>query len=675
MRELAVVLAMLVGLASACGAESESQDGGTADLVDDFVPDSNDGASDVGGDLDTGLGEVATVGCGQQPHTVFEGVTVVDVEAGQLIADRTVVVSGSRICSVDETAGAVVPADAVVVDGSGRFLIPGLADMHIHVNYPDDMLLYVANGVTTVRILWGFDWTLELREQIAVGEVLGPEVFTTGPIMDGYPPYWPGSEVVTTADAAAASVQTQVDSGFDFIKVYTRLNQESYDAIIQTATQLGIQVVGHVPDEVGLEHVLNSGQYSIEHLTGYQIPGKGDALEQLTAQNEVWNCPTIIVYERYAVVDQLHDQPMEGLDYVHPQMRANWKASEPFAPYDLGQFKSKVKQLHDLGALLIAGTDTANPYVIAGFSLHEELELMVEAGLTPAEVLRTATYAPAEHLGILHRAGTVEVGKDADLVLLDGNPLDDIGKTRNRAGVMVKGLWYPTDELQDKLDGLAGLYEEMSNPTLDCELPADYLAPPGDSYGVMKVSGDLTSLTGDFGYLARDIEVMVDGKQLDVDSYSGQAVVETYFGLSYVNVRTYSAGEFVGPGHLFYHYFSAMIPVSTLMTARLAGENLVQAKYATVFVAEMEMKSVGDKAVGRMCPIAASDKETAAVSSFFVCPDANVEFSVGEQLQLAGNLSLTTDPAKVRTALKMDEPCTCFDAQFQAVDCAEFDAL
>src|SRR5262249_21711869 len=202
--------------------------------------------------------------------TAFTGVHVVPMDTERVLDDQNVLVRGDRIVAVGPAASTPIPPGATRIDAHGRWLMPGLVDMHVHFNDPGDASLFVANGVTTVRNMWGFPATLELRRECASGTRLGPTIYTAGPILDGRPPIWPGSTVIETADEAEKEIAAEKAAGCDFVKVYNRLSREAYAGILAAARKHGMRVVGHVPDAVGLDGVLAArGQESIEHLTGY----------------------------------------------------------------------------------------------------------------------------------------------------------------------------------------------------------------------------------------------------------------------------------------------------------------------------------------------------------------------------------------------------------------------
>lgn len=202
-------------------------------------------------------------------RAAFVDVTVVPMDEERLLEHQTVLIQDGRISAMGPASDVDVPDEAKRIEGSGRFLMPGLADMHVHYNEPSYAALFVANGVTTVRNMWGVPFHVVAREQIRRGEGFGPTIYTCGPIMDGSPPIWPGSTVIETHEEAWRSVAEQKQQGYDFLKVYSNLSREAFDAIVGAAREHSMRVVGHVSDGVGLRHALESGQASIEHLQGY----------------------------------------------------------------------------------------------------------------------------------------------------------------------------------------------------------------------------------------------------------------------------------------------------------------------------------------------------------------------------------------------------------------------
>jgi len=432
--------------------------------------------------------------------TAFTHVNIVDVnDSERLLLDYTVLIDGREIVEVAPADLVSVPDHATVIDSTDRYLIPGLTDAHVHIKDEDELLLYVAAGVTTVRDMWGttglqltlgFPDQLEMQARTAEGSLLGPSIYTTGPIMEGVPATNPLLDTYTSPQAAVESVQWQAAQGYQFIKVYDHLSPEVYAAITTEAERHALPVVGHVPYAVGLDMVIASNQHSIEHLTGF-VDSEAAALlvpeDQLMdyarqiADAGIWNCPTLVLYTRVLPATELTTlQNQPEMRYMPRWLRALW-------PFFTSQIRAELRYtgddypdainrvnfqvmaaLHDAGARFIAGTDTDNPFLIPGFSLHDELEVMVDAGLSPYEVLQAATVNAADALGAPGEFGAITPGQRADLVLLSDNPLVDITNIRLQEGVMLRGKWFNRQQLDTMLEELSRSY----NPTLiDWMLP------------------------------------------------------------------------------------------------------------------------------------------------------------------------------------------------------------
>ena len=425
-----------------------------------------------------------------QAETVaFVDVNLVPMDSERFVPGQTVVVENGRIAQVGAAGEIEIPAGAQVIAGEGRFLMPGLTDMHVHVKEENELLLFAANGVTSIRNMWGGAGALRLmgfpdhlswREQIKNGEMFGPTLYTSGPILEGPPKTMPLMEVYDTPEAAAEAVRWQVSQGYDFIKVYDYLDLPTYNAVIETAHDLNVGVAGHVPKYVGLEKALDSGQITIEHLSGfidndagaYIIPeNELGAYAQKTKEAGAWVCPTIAVYQMYVPSEDLYlleDRP--EMAYVSPGMKLTWKYfSRPgsmgnityqgdYPAHIREMFLSTTRILHENEVGFILGTDSDNPYLVPGFSLLDELDYLVEAGFTPYEALEAGTRNPAKAMGKLDEFGTIELGKRADLILLEANPLEDVRHVRQRAGVMLRGRWFTEAELEGMLDEMVASY-------------------------------------------------------------------------------------------------------------------------------------------------------------------------------------------------------------------------
>ena len=420
----------------------------------------------------------------------FVNVNLIPMDSERALGCQTVLVRDGVIEMVGNSAQVQVPRDALVVDGQGRYLMPGLVDMHVHIQDENYLLLLVANGVTGVRNTWGntdkmlrfgFPDQLALRNQIEQDTLFGPTIYTAGPVMEGSPRFHPMAEVFDTPEAARESVRWQVNQEYDFIKVYDHLSPETYQAIIETARDKDIPVFGHVPFAIGLDGVLASGQATIEHMTGYIDPDAAEFLipeDQLdkyavkTRDAGVWNCVTMSEYPKSKETpegfERLQNQP--GMAYVSPFTRmfspflylmaskAHTYEGADYPERIAAMNRKMVVALHEAGAGILLGTDAAQAYHIPGFAVHEELAYFVEAGLSPYEALEAGTRNAAVAMGQANEFGTIEVGRRADLILLEANPLEDVDNVQKRVGVMVRGRWWTNEQLQSMLDGLVESY-------------------------------------------------------------------------------------------------------------------------------------------------------------------------------------------------------------------------
>lgn len=422
--------------------------------------------------------------------TAFVNVNVVPMDGERTLEHQTVLVEGDVISVMGPVSTTAVPEGTHVVDGDGKYLLPGLADMHVHISGQDELLLFVANGVTTVRDMAGDEHRLAWRAGVETGDISGPTIYTSGPIIDGNPPWIEGSTVVESAEDAERVVAEQKAAGYDFVKVYDLLTSDAYAAIVAAAERHGMPVVGHVPDAVGLTGVLEAGQASIEHLRGYGAALASDpekvthgsedwamadtskmrGLAEATVEAGVWNCPTLVVGQKWVQpVEQraLAEQPI--MRFLAPAIRDEWDPDASylsfFPPEKLAAVEGSHRErllmtraLHEAGAGLLLGTDAGNPFVVAGFSVHEELANLVDAGLTPYEALLTGTREAAKFLESSGEFGVVAVGARADLILATSDPLEDVGAVSEPTGVMVRGVWLTREELVSRLDVLAESY-------------------------------------------------------------------------------------------------------------------------------------------------------------------------------------------------------------------------
>jgi imidazolonepropionase-like amidohydrolase len=468
---------------------------------------------------------ISVAACSSYPTAIaITDVTLIDATGAPPQQDMTVLVADGRISAIGRSAQVAVPNHYKQVDGAGKFLIPGLADMHVHLTGAGEpsgsreffIPLLVANGITTVRDMGGkVEYLKQLRAEINSGKRLGPQIFFTGPYLDGNPPSFQPSIVVQTPAEAAAAVDKLKAEGVDFIKVQSRLQPEPYYAIAEESKKDGIRFVGHVPDSITAAVASDAGQASIEHLTGVLLgcsareaelrkrqvsAGPGTSREEALAEdrswtrtlldsysdeqaallikkfaaNRTWQVPTFptLVHLGFVTPDtDLGNDPR--LKYVPAQLRHIWEQGRraALAGRDSTDFAQRaeiirrsleiVGKMNAAGVPIMAGTDAAAPNVFPGSSLHEGLAYLVQAGLSTMQALQAATARPAEFLQRSAQQGTIEVEKRADLVLLDANPLDDIHNTTKVRAVILNGKLLERSDL-DKL--LAGVERFASQP-------------------------------------------------------------------------------------------------------------------------------------------------------------------------------------------------------------------
>ena len=428
---------------------------------------------------------------------VFTHVTIIDATGAPAKSDMTVAITGNRIIELGPSTNLRVPQDAQIVNATGKFMIPGLWDMHVHwFRYDKAFLqLFPINGVTGVRVMWGAPTHFEWRKEFEEGTSLGPRMAIAGNILDGPRPIWPGSMAISNEAESRQAVISTKQHGYDFVKVYSLLPRKAYFAIADEAKKQRIPFAGHVPQSVSVAEASDAGQKSIEHLTGilaacsareeqlrqmlinvYSDPMRGqrpispslirpitrlmletfnaqkaNALFARLKQNQTWQCPTLTVLRSGAFINDPSFRNDPRLKYMPAELRESWNPANNFrfrtrTHEDFALARSVYrKQIEVVGLMrragveFIAGTDVLNPFCFPGFSLHDELAILVEAGLSPMEALQAATLNPARFFGQEKDFGTVAHGKIADLVLLDANPLDDIRNTTKINSVVVNG--------------------------------------------------------------------------------------------------------------------------------------------------------------------------------------------------------------------------------------------
>jgi len=424
-------------------------------------------------------------------------VTVIDTKTGNESQDRTVVISGERISEVRDGKAVKPPAGVKVVDGTGKYLIPGLWDMHVHTwDYDSTFPLYIANGVTGVRDMFGPPDANKFRSELAAKKVVAPHFYLASPIVDGHPKVWPTSIEVNTPVEAREVVDEQTRRGADFIKVYSRLSRESYFAIIEESRRQKIPVEGHVPSLITAWEASNANQKSFEHLGGIPLACSSREEElrpkiaaansrersRLAAEasrshseekcqrlfrefkkNSTWQVPTLTVNRSFAMLTDEQFRRDDRLRFFGGDYQTwlvakddfrlkTWMAEDFAIQRELFAYDQRlVGAMFRAGVPMLAGTDAGNPFCFPGFSLHDELALMVESGVNPLGALQSATRNPALFMDATDKYGSVATGKIADLVLLDADPLEDIHNTTKISEVFLAGKEFDRVELDQML--------------------------------------------------------------------------------------------------------------------------------------------------------------------------------------------------------------------------------
>lgn len=442
-------------------------------------------------------------GSDESGNFAFVNVTVIPMDRTGTLEGRTVLVSNGVISDVGPATRIRARPGDTVIDGRGKFLMPGLAEMHAHVpggNAPeqlvrDIMFLYVANGVTTIRGMLGAPSQLVLREQLARGEIVGPTLFVGAPSLN--------DRTAPTPEAGVRLVREHKSAGYDLLKLHPGLTRPVYDAIVSAAREVGITFAGHISAGVGLGRTLEARQSTIDHLDGYLEASVPDAMRTRMMAGPVpfgewvaevdparlrywagrtrdagtWNVPTAFLWESFysgASTEVAAQRP--EMRYASPEMVSGWvrqkenmvrsQQTDGVRPDDVARFlelrRLVLRSLADSGAMLLMGTDSPQMFNVPGFALHREVAVMQDAGLTPFQVLESGTRNVGMYAGrdlkLDGKFGVVAPGNRADLVLLDANPLLDVRNLARRSGVMVRGRWFTAAELEHGLEAMARRY-------------------------------------------------------------------------------------------------------------------------------------------------------------------------------------------------------------------------
>jgi imidazolonepropionase-like amidohydrolase len=412
---------------------------------------------------------------------VFTNVNVLPMDSERVVPRQSVVIEGGIITRLGPAASIAIPRGALTIDGTGKYLMPGLVDVHVHLaSNPENeqrqiLKLFLVNGVTTVVNLRGIPEILALRKAVSAGRITGPRIYTAGPYVN--------EPFVTTPDEVERAVVEQKRAGYDFIKLHGSLSRAAYARLNAVARRVGIRVVGHAPRNLGVEAMFEERQYMVAHAEEFlydttnsskdaSLPGIEARLPEFArpmANAGIWLTPNLTAYKAIALqVKDLNAMlARPEMRYLPISNQRGWgPGTNPYtARFDSSMYpgimaryrilEKLVREFRDAGVRLLVGTDAMNTGVIPGFSAHDEMADLVSAGLTPYQALRAATANAADFLAKDGDRGTVAAGQKADLVLLDANPLENIANTRRIAGVMARGRWLSSEAIAKILQELA----------------------------------------------------------------------------------------------------------------------------------------------------------------------------------------------------------------------------
>lgn len=429
---------------------------------------------------------------------LISDVNIVDVRQGKILENRQVVIDSGKIQRISESMENAESYQTKIT-GKGKFMLPGLAEMHAHIPSPptsnerteDVLFLYLSNGITTIRGMLGHPSHLELREKAKIGEITSPRIFTSSPSLNG--------NSVTSKEEAISKVTAYQKAGYDFLKIHPGIQLEVFDQIVSTANEVGIEFAGHVPVDVGIRHALKSRYASIDHVDGFLeglVPETAnvkpdqngffgynftpladttriDELVHMSKENKVWIVPTQSLFTRwFAPTDgeELLAQP--EMQYMTKETLDEWRTRKERSTgsdtgFDTDQWeqfdairRQLIKKLQDGGHGMLLGSDAPQLFNVPGFSIHHEIDAMEDAGLTRLEILQSGTINPAVYFGMEDEFGEIKEGLEADLIILDANPLEYLDALQQISGVMRQGKWHSKEAIDQRLGEIA---EKVAN--------------------------------------------------------------------------------------------------------------------------------------------------------------------------------------------------------------------
>ena len=430
-------------------------------------------------------------------ETIFTNVSLLTMTSPEILTDQTVVIRDGKIHQFGDANDVKHAKNATVIDGSGKFLMPGISEMHAHIPVAQDgndslvketLFLYLSNGITTIRGMLGNPYHLELKKQLAKGEVLSPRIYTSSPSLNG-------NTVQSTEEARTKVTQYQRD-GYDFLKIHPGIQLDVFTELVKTAREVGIPFSGHVPNAVGIDRAIDFKYASIDHLDGYVdglVPKEENAdpnggglfgfnftsqvdrsiipdIVDRTKAAGVWVVPTQSLLVRWTSPKTGAELAAEPeMKYMGPATRIQWRSSkqnilnDPNYSPEIAETFISIRQellrtMHEKGVGLLLGSDAPQVFNVPGFSIQHEMQSMAEAGISNYGILESGTANPAKFFGEEGKYGTIVKGAAADLLLLDANPLENIAHMQQIAGVMVGGHWMSKAEIDQRLDEIAQNY-------------------------------------------------------------------------------------------------------------------------------------------------------------------------------------------------------------------------
>ncbi len=422
-----------------------------------------------------GLALASTLNIANAKTMVFTNVSIVDIDGSAPKGKQTVVVEDDRITAIGQTAK--IPSGSQVIDASGKYMLPGFAEMHGHIPQQtageqaikDTLFMYVANGVTTVRGMLGGIGQLDLREKASSGEIVSPTLYLAGPSFSG------GS--INSVEQARVKVERQKKQGWDLLKIHPGLTLEQYQAMASKANELGLEFGGHVPAEVGLDNILKHKQRTVDHLDGYVAYLDGEStpisdekllkVAKRTKEAGVGMVPTMALWRSLLNASDLETlQSQPELKYMPKATVDGWtnyyKAprTTDFLRSDEPTVRNEnrmrlLKAMDSVGVEILFGTDSPQVFSVPGFSIHREIDAMQEAGMSNKAILKSATVAAGDYFDDKDKFGTIKVGYRADIILVDENPVTNMDTLQTPVGVMAQGRWYSKGDIDKELEAIA----------------------------------------------------------------------------------------------------------------------------------------------------------------------------------------------------------------------------